>query len=54
MEKDRFILIRLKVGTGEVGKIIGKQGRTARSFRTILAGAATKSKRGFSLDIVED
>lgn len=38
----------------EVGQVIGKQGRTARALRTILAAIAMKEKRRFELDIVTD
>ena len=47
-------LIRLRVDATDVGKVIGKQGRTARSLRTILSAASMKLKHRFSLDIVED
>jgi len=47
-------VIRLRVSHGDVGKVIGKQGRTARSVRTILSAASMKLKHRFSLDIVEE
>ncbi len=47
-------LFRLRVAEGEVGKVIGRQGRTARSLRTILSAAGMKLHRRFSLDIIED
>jgi predicted RNA-binding protein YlqC (UPF0109 family) len=46
-------IIRLRVAQSDVGKVIGKQGRTARSLRTILSAASMKLKHRFSLDIVE-
>jgi uncharacterized protein len=46
-------VIRLRVAQSDVGKVIGKQGRTARSMRTILSAASMKFKHRFSLDIVE-
>ena len=46
-------ILRLHVGPGAIGKVIGRQGRTARSFRTILGAASMKLKRRYSLDIVE-
>src|SRR3984893_8847169 len=46
-------VLRLRVAQGDVGKVIGKQGRTARSLRTILSAASMKLKHRFSLDIVE-
>jgi predicted RNA-binding protein YlqC (UPF0109 family) len=51
-EQDSTVL-RLHVAPGDIGKVIGKQGRTARSLRTILGAASLKLQRRFSLDIVE-
>jgi predicted RNA-binding protein YlqC (UPF0109 family) len=51
--RDGAVCIQVFVDTGDVGKIIGKQGRTARSLRTILGAASMKMKVRFSLDIVE-
>ncbi|MGI4850783.1 MAG: KH domain-containing protein [Janthinobacterium lividum] len=47
-------VLRLQVAQGDVGKVIGKQGRTARSLRTIISAASMKLKHRFSLDIVEE
>ncbi len=47
-------VLRLRVAQSDVGKVIGKQGRTARSLRTILSAASMKQRHRFSLDIVED
>ncbi len=47
-------ILRLKVAPADLGKVIGRQGRTARSLRTILSAASMKVKHRFSLDIVED
>jgi predicted RNA-binding protein YlqC (UPF0109 family) len=47
-------ILRLRVDPSDVGKIIGKQGRTARSMRTILSAASMKLHHRFSLDIVEE
>ena len=46
-------VLRLHVAPSDIGKVIGKQGRTARSLRTILGAASMKLQRRFSLDIVE-
>jgi predicted RNA-binding protein YlqC (UPF0109 family) len=46
-------VLRLRVAPGDIGKVIGKQGRTARSLRTILAAASMKLRHRFALDIVE-
>lgn len=52
MDQDTVVL-RLQVAPTDVGKVIGKQGRTARSLRTILSAASMKYRRRFALDIVE-
>lgn len=46
-------VIELKVAKTDIGKIIGKQGNTAKAIRTILLGAATKLRRRTVLEIVE-
>jgi predicted RNA-binding protein YlqC (UPF0109 family) len=51
-ENDSTVL-RLHVAQTDIGKVIGKQGRTARSLRTILSAASMKYQRRFALDIVE-
>ena len=47
------VLLRLRLAANDVGKVIGRQGRTARSLRTILGAASMKAKQRYSLDIVE-
>lgn len=47
-------VLRLHVSPSDVGKVIGKQGRTARSLRTILSAASMKLKHRYALDIVEE
>ena len=46
--------LELRVAPGDLGKVIGKQGRTARSMRTLLSAAGMKLHKRYSLDIVED
>ena len=46
-------VIELKVAKEDLGKIIGKQGRTARALRTVLNGASTKLRKRTVLEIVE-
>ena len=46
--------LELRVAPGDLGKVIGKQGRTARSMGTILGAAGMKLHKRFSLEIVED
>ena len=47
------VTLRLRVASADLGKIIGKEGRTARSIRTILAAASMKTQTRFALDIEE-
>ena len=53
VEGERVTVIELRVAPGDVGKVIGKQGRTARALRTILTANATKLKKRAVLEIVE-
>jgi len=50
---EQTTVIELKVDKSDLGKIIGKQGRTARSLRTILNAASTKLKKRSVLEIIE-
>ena len=52
-EEDGATVFELRVAEGDVGKIIGKQGRTARAFRTILSAVGTKLDHRFELEILE-
>lgn len=54
LEDDGATVLQLRVAVGDVGKVIGKQGRTARSLRTILGAASMKLQHRFALDIVEE
>ena len=47
------IVLELQVAENEVGKIIGRQGRMARSLRTILGAAAGKTGKRYQLEILE-
>ena len=46
-------ILRLHVSDADIGKVIGKQGRTAHSLRTILSAVSTKYHHRYMLDIVE-
>jgi predicted RNA-binding protein YlqC (UPF0109 family) len=46
-------VIELRVARDDVGKVIGKEGRTAQSMRTILSAVSSKSGRRVHLDIVD-
>jgi predicted RNA-binding protein YlqC (UPF0109 family) len=53
VEGERVTVIELRVAQTDLGKVIGKQGRTARALRTILNANATKLRRRAVLEIVE-
>lgn len=50
---EQVTVLELKVAQSDLGKVIGKQGRTARSIRTILGAAGMKLNRRFTLEILE-
>lgn len=51
-KKERSTILELSVASDDMGKVIGKQGRIARSIRTVLKAYATKNNEKASLDIV--
>ncbi len=53
IEGNQATVLELKVAKEDLGKIIGKQGRTARSLRTILGAASAKVRKRVVLEIVE-
>ena len=53
IEGNQATVLELKVAKEDLGKIIGKQGRTARSLRTIVGAASAKERRRVVLEIVE-
>jgi len=53
IEGEQTSVIELKVAKEDLGKVIGKQGRTARAIRTILSAASTKVKKRAVLEIIE-
>ncbi len=53
VEGEQTTVIELKVAKDDLGKIIGKQGRTARAMRTILGAASTKIRKRCVLEIIE-
>jgi len=52
-EEADAVTVELKVAKEDLGKIIGKQGRTARSIRAVLAAAAEKQQKRCRLEILE-
>ena len=52
-EEDDATLLELRVAEEDLGKVIGKQGRTARSIRTIVATAGSRLNKSYVLEIIE-
>ena len=46
-------IVELEVAQADLGKVIGRQGRTARAMRTLLSAAGQKTRRRYTLDIVD-
>jgi len=53
VQGEQVTVLELKVAPSDLGKVIGKQGRTARSVRTLLGAAGMKLNRRFTLEILE-
>lgn len=53
IEHERATTIEVRVAEGDVGKLIGRQGRTVRAIRSLLHAASEKHRRRFVLEIVE-
>lgn len=53
VEGEKVTVIELRVAPGDLGKVIGKQGRTARAIRTLLNATATKLRKRAVLEILE-
>ena len=53
VEGEQVKVLELKVDPSDLGKVIGKKGRTAKSIRTLLGAAGMKLKKRFTLEILE-
>jgi predicted RNA-binding protein YlqC (UPF0109 family) len=53
IQGEQVTVLELRVAPSDLGKVIGKQGRTARSIRTLLGAAGMKLNRRFTLEILE-
>ena len=53
LDGEQSSIIELRVAPGDLGKIIGKQGRTVQAIRIILGAAGMKLKRRFNLELIE-
>jgi hypothetical protein len=52
-ERDQATIVELEVAELDLGKVIGRQGRTARAMRTLLTAAGQKTRRRYILDILD-
>lgn len=52
-DRQQSTVIELEVAPDDLGKVIGRQGRTARAIRTLLNAAGEKTRRRYSLDILD-
>ena len=52
-EKEDAILIELKVGASDMGKVIGRQGRIAKAIRTVVKAASSKCPKKVIVDILQ-
>ncbi|MBA7501401.1 hypothetical protein ES704_04165 [subsurface metagenome] len=50
---EKSIIFELRVGEGDLGKVIGKEGRTAKAIRTIITAAAMKQGKRAVIEIIE-
>jgi predicted RNA-binding protein YlqC (UPF0109 family) len=53
IDGEKTVVFELRVATGDIGKVIGKQGNTARAMRTILSAAGTKLGKRCILEILD-
>ena len=52
-ERDQATVVELEVASPDLGKVIGRQGRTARAMRTLLSAAGQSTRRRYILDILD-
>ncbi len=53
VDGEQVVVLELRVAPDDLGKVIGRQGRTAKSIRTILGAAGMKLHKRFTLEILE-
>ena len=52
-EKEDAVIVELKVGPSDMGKVIGRQGRIAKAIRTVVKAASSKSSKQVIVDILQ-
>lgn len=53
VEKDKVIILELRVGQSDMGKVIGKQGRIAKAIRAVVKAAASKEEKKVIVEIMQ-
>jgi hypothetical protein len=53
-EDERSIMLELRVAPGDVGQVIGRQGRTIKALRTLVHAAAIRSQKNASLEVIDE
>ena len=53
-EKGRTLVVKLRVADGDMGKVIGKQGRIAKAIRSVVKAAASKTDKKVVVDILDN
>lgn len=53
VEGEQVTVLEIRVHPTDLGKVIGRQGRTAKAIRTLLGAAGTKLRKRFTLEIIE-
>ena len=53
VESEQATVLEIRVNPGDLGKVIGRQGRTAKAIRTLLGAAGMKANKHYTLEIIE-
>ncbi len=54
VEKDKLLILELKVAKDDMGKVIGRQGRIAKAIRTVVKASAVKRNKRVAVEIVQE
>ena len=54
VEDGELLVVELRVAAGDVGKVIGRQGRTVNAMRTLLHAASIKTQRRVQLEVIDE
>ena len=53
VDKDRMVVLELRVAPDDIGRVIGKQGRIAKAIRTVVRSATSNTNQKYSVDILD-